>query len=100
MASYKLTENAREDLREIKGFSVQQFGTQVAREYLAGMRETLQHLATMPGMGTDETADLLPGVWSFPYMSHTIYYQAAASGISVIGVIHQSRLPKLLLNRV
>lgn len=100
MASYKLTENAREDLREIKGFSVQQFGMQVAREYLAGMQETLQHLATMPGMGTDETADLLPGVWSFPYMSHTIYYQPAASGISVIGIIHQSRLPRLLVNRV
>ncbi|MCT4715688.1 type II toxin-antitoxin system RelE/ParE family toxin [Enterobacteriaceae bacterium H18W14] len=99
MARFKLTEDAREDLREIKGFSQKRFGALVAREYLAGMRITLQHLAAMPGIGTDETAELLAGVWSFPYMSHTIYYQPVAEGISVIGIIHQSRMPGLLLKR-
>ncbi|MEW7312737.1 type II toxin-antitoxin system RelE/ParE family toxin [Buttiauxella gaviniae] len=100
MACYKLTEDAHEDLREIKGFSQKQFGAIVARDYLAGMRVILQHLATMPGMGTDETADLFPGVWSFPYISHTIYYQLATDGITVIGIIHQSRLPRVLRSRV
>lgn len=99
MACYKLTEDAREDLREIKGFSLKQFGGLVARDYLAGMRVTLQHLAEMPHMGTNEAEDLLPGVWSFPYMSHAIYYRVVTEGITVIGIIHQSRLPRRLLNR-
>jgi len=99
MACYKLTEDAREDLREIKGFSLKQFGALVTRDYLAGLRVTLQHLAQMPRMGSDEAQYLQPGVWSFPYMSHAIYYCIVADGITVIGIIHQSRLPRRLLNR-
>lgn len=99
MADDKLTADAREDLREIKGFSLKQFGALVAHDYLAGMRVTLHHLAEMPHMGVDESEDLLPGIWSFPYMSHAIYYQMATNGICVIGIIHQSRLPRRLLNR-
>lgn len=95
MANYKLTDDAREDLRELKAFSLRQFGTLTTREYLA----TMQHLANMPGMGTNEVESLGLDIWSFPYMSHTIYYQRAADGISIIGVVHQSRLPTLLLNR-
>lgn len=99
MAGYKLTEEAREDLRELKGFSLKQFGNLMTREYLVGMRVTLQHSAKMPGMGMDESDDLFPGVWSFPYMSHMLYYQKAEAGIVVIGIIHQSRMPELLLKR-
>lgn len=99
MACYKLTEESREDLREIKGFSLKQFGAVVSRDYLQGMQAILQHLADMTRMGTDETEELLPGVWSFPYMSHTIYYRIVSDGIAVIGIIRQSRLPRRLLNR-
>lgn len=99
MANDKLTDDAREDLRELKAFSLRQFGTLTTREYLAGMRATMQHLANMPGMGTNEVENLRLDIWGFPYMSHTIYYQSAADGIAIIGVIHQSRLPTLLLNR-
>lgn len=99
MANYKLTDDAREDLRELKAFSLRQFGTLTTREYLAGMRAILQHLANMPGMGTNEVESLGLDIWSFPYMSHTVYYQRAADGISISGIVHQSRLPTLLLNR-
>lgn len=99
MARYKLTENALEDLRDIKAFSQKRFGAVVAREYLVGMRTTLTHLANMPTMGRDEKEELPQGVWSFSYVSHTIYYQVAIDGILVIGIIHHSRLPKRLLNR-
>jgi toxin ParE1/3/4 len=51
MVNYKLTDDAREDLCEIKGFSLRQFGSLTTREYLAGMRVTMQHLANMPGDG-------------------------------------------------
>jgi toxin ParE1/3/4 len=99
MAQYKLTEDAQEDLRELKEFSLKRFGRLVTREYLAGLRVTLQHLAKMPDMGTNESEDLMPGVWSFPYVSHTLYYQKIEAGIVVIGLLHQSRLPELLLKR-
>ena len=38
MVNYKLTDDAREDLRELKAFSLRQFGTLITREYLADMR--------------------------------------------------------------
>ncbi|WP_202305149.1 type II toxin-antitoxin system RelE/ParE family toxin [Dryocola clanedunensis] len=99
MASYRLTEDALQDLRELKGFSLQQFGGLVTREYLAAMRITMQHLANMPDIGADESELLLTGLKSFPYMSHMLYYQKIESGIAIIGILHQSRLPAVLTKR-
>lgn len=99
MAHYKFTYSALEDLHEIKKFSLKQFGPLIAREYLDGMRTIMRHLVNMPTMGCHEVEELWPGVWSFPYVSHTIYYQPVSNGILIIGIIHQSRLPKRLLRR-
>ncbi|ATA24694.1 hypothetical protein BIY26_05995 [Brenneria goodwinii] len=97
MPRYKLTDDAREDLREIRKYSLKQFGSVVTREYLHGMQVGMQRLAENRQMGSDNTEELgIQGLWCFPYMSHTIYYLLAPHGITVVGVLHQSRLPNIL----
>ena len=54
-----MTEDALQDLRELKGFSLQKSGGLVTREYLVAMRITMQHLANMPDIGADESELLL-----------------------------------------
>lgn len=96
MPRYKLTDDARKDLCEIRNYSVKQFGLIVTREYLHGMRICLQRLAENRQMGSDNIAELgILGLWCFSYISHTIYYLFAPYGITV----DQRRLPNILRGR-
>ncbi|WP_158783222.1 type II toxin-antitoxin system RelE/ParE family toxin [Pantoea sp. BAV 3049] len=99
MARFTLTQDAQENMCEIKGYSIREFGQGVAKEYLSAMRTTFQRLADNPETGHDETASFWPDVFSFPCVIHTVYYILNPGGITVIGVIHQSRLPGLLPSR-
>lgn len=99
MARYKLTDDARTDLREIKDYSREKYGITMTAEYLKGMQNTLQRLAENPGIGCDETTDLMPDVYSFPCLSQRIYYLITPEGITIIGIVHQSRLPNHLRKR-
>ncbi|WNN44441.1 type II toxin-antitoxin system RelE/ParE family toxin [Winslowiella toletana] len=60
------------------------------------LRDTLHLLASHPNISRTEDLTLLPGVFS---LSYVIYYLQPPGGVEVIGVIHQSRMPKILLTR-
>ena len=47
----------------------------------------------MPGMGHHRSDDFGEDIYSFPYVSHMIYYNTQDSGIVVLAVLHQSRVP-------
>nr|WP_258090559.1 type II toxin-antitoxin system RelE/ParE family toxin [Serratia liquefaciens] len=47
----------------------------------------------MPGIGQHRVEDPGTGVYSFPYLSHMIYYATANSEITILAVLHQSRVP-------
>ena len=97
MPHYRLTEDAREDLREIKKYSLKQFGALVTRDYLVGMQVCMKRLAENSRMGTGNIEGIdIKGLWHFIYVSHTIYYLPEPYGITVVGILHQSRLPNKL----
>ncbi|ROP50081.1 toxin ParE1/3/4 [Enterobacter sp. BIGb0383] len=97
MPRYQLTDDAREDLREIKKYSLKQFGVLVTRDYLAGLQVCMQRLSENSKMGTSNTEGIdIKGLWHFIYVSHTIYYLPASHGITIVGILHQSRLPDRL----
>lgn len=50
MASYRLTESAREDLRRIYGYGVREFGEAQADKYYDSLFERFEHLAQNPQM--------------------------------------------------
>ena len=99
MARATLSEKAKLDLAEIREYSLGQFNRAITKEYLSNMRQTIKRLADYPAIGEDKSDELWPGVLCFPYMSHNLYFIEVMGGISVIGIIHQSRLPKVLLKR-
>lgn len=97
MTTFTLTNNAKEDMKELKNYSLKQFGPKVTHEYLSGMLTTLQSLADNWQVGRNEAEVLnIPDVRSFPYMRHMIYYISTPPNIVIIGVLHQRRLPYIL----
>ncbi|HGM4960174.1 type II toxin-antitoxin system RelE/ParE family toxin [Serratia liquefaciens] len=50
-------------------------------------------MAEIPGIGQHRVEDPGTGVYSFPYLSHMIYYATANSEITILAVLHQSRVP-------
>ncbi|SFU14013.1 toxin ParE1/3/4 [Kosakonia arachidis] len=93
MAAYKLTDEAQRDLREIRDYTLSNFGKQQSRDYLANMRQMLEKIAGMPTMGQKREEEPGGGIYSFPCDSHMIYYIVDRQGIVVLAVLHQSRVP-------
>lgn len=93
MASYALTDEAQRDLTEIRQFTLEKWGRTQSRDYLSRLRHTLQNLADMPMMGKNREDELGPGTYSFPYVSHMVYYEPSSQGIIVLAILHQSQVP-------
>ena len=93
MTGYQLTGEAQSDIREIRDYTIRNWGIQQSTDYLTRLRQVLTNLAEMPGIGQHRAEDLGAGVYSFPYVSHMVYYSTANTGIIVLAVLHQSRVP-------
>lgn len=93
MASYRLTGEAQSDIREIRDYTLSNWGMQQSTDYLVRLRQVLTNLTEMPGIGQHRVEDPGNGVYSFPYLSHMIYYATANSEITILAVLHQSRVP-------
>ncbi|EPJ4167207.1 type II toxin-antitoxin system RelE/ParE family toxin [Citrobacter freundii] len=91
--SYKLTGEAQRDIIEIRDYTSRNWGAKQSREYLRKLQVVLSQLAEMPGMGHHRIDDFGEDIYSFPYVSHMIYYSIQDSDIVVLAVLHQSRAP-------
>jgi len=89
MASYLLSESARSDVLSIRDYTEYHWGKKQANKYLSELEQRLEWLADSPELGKkrDEIKD---GYLSFPQGRHIIFYRTAASGIEVLGIVHQS----------
>lgn len=98
MGKFTLTDDAKEDLKALKAYSLTQWGAVITRAYLQGMRVAMQMLANHQ-VGIDVSEETWPGVFYWPYESHYLYFLRAPEGIRVIAIIHQSRLPDVVKKR-
>ncbi|MDI9223821.1 type II toxin-antitoxin system RelE/ParE family toxin [Pantoea sp. EA-12] len=98
MANFKLTDEARQDLVDIRQFTLMNWGSTQSSHYLRRLQHTLRNLSELPSMGKSRTVDIAEGVFSFPFVSHMIYYQLCPAGIIVLAVLHQSRVPEIHLD--
>lgn len=85
-----LTEKAREDLQEIRRYTLKVYGAAQADRYLAGLREKLNLLAAIPGMSPRITATD-PAIRMGLYEQHRILYRETENGIEVGRVLHQAQ---------
>jgi len=90
---YRLTGEARRDLQEIRDYTLRNWGARQSKDYLRQLQALMTRLSEMTGLGQSRSDDLSPGIYSFPYVSHMIYYRIQGADIVVMAVMHQSRLP-------
>ncbi|WP_409524317.1 type II toxin-antitoxin system RelE/ParE family toxin [Nitrincola sp. MINF-07-Sa-05] len=91
-STYRITADAKSDLIDIRRFTVQQWGLEKSRQYLSGVRTTLQLLAETPSMG-QRRPELGADVSSFPHVSHVIYFLVHNDQVIVFAVLHKRMVP-------
>ena len=71
MAHYKLSPVAHARLKDIRKFSIENWGKEQAKKYISGLREQMRQLAKSPKMGTNKPGLYKP-IYCFSYVSHVI----------------------------
>lgn len=90
--AYILSPNAQESLRNIKAYSLEQFGTEQTTSYLKLIEKKLRMIAESPDIGLNRK-EIKKGYFSFLAGSHMIFYRKATKHIEIIDILHQSMDP-------
>jgi len=92
MSKYILSPAAQKSLKQIRSYSLNNFGKHQTTLYLKKLRDRMQYLADQPARGTARD-DIKAGYYSHFEGSHTIYYRIRDTHIDIIDVLHQSMDP-------
>ena len=87
MADYRLTPKAANDLDAIYEYTILNFGSEQARDYLLGLHRRFGDIATRPAMGRG-AEQLAPGLRRYPYRSHIVFYMPEERGVLIVRVLH------------
>ena len=90
MKTYVLSLEAEADLNDIFDYSEREFGFEQAVRYLASIEKVLESLVSNPFSGR-ERKDIRPDLFSFPHISHVIFYRIINENLVVVRVLHASR---------
>ena len=98
MNKYVLTTEAQQSLKNIKKYSLEQFGEKRTLLYLESLRNRMKLLAETPKIGV-KRSDLFKAWSCYSYFegSHTIYYEIKTTEIVIIDILHQRMEAKLHL---
>jgi len=94
MASFKYTEKAEADLKNIIDYTLEMWGKNQAHIYLDGLEKLALSLSAAPNIGKS-CDDLHIGLRAFPYQSHVLYYLEEPYGITIMRVLHENMNPGL-----
>jgi toxin ParE1/3/4 len=97
MLKWRLSEEAENDMREIRRFSMRYWGEEQSGRYIKAIRAKLELLAQNPHIGMDRGDDLGAGIRSIFIGSHTIYYEFDKKMLTIKAILHQSMTPNLHL---
>ncbi len=91
MRQYRLTDDAYEDLAEIKAYLIEQDGKRTARYVLSALTDGFRFIADTPGAGhtREDLTDEPVKFWSV--FSYLVVYDPAAKPINIIRVLHSAR---------
>ncbi|KTD25993.1 MULTISPECIES: type II toxin-antitoxin system RelE/ParE family toxin [Legionella] len=94
MTRYQFTIQARQDLIQIRRFTLEHWGSKHSISYLEELKRTVELLSDMPLMGKNCSDDLGKDIYRFLCGSHAIYYFTISGSIIVIAILHQSMVPE------
>ena len=89
MAEFRLRPKARSDIDAIWDYTVQTWGVQQARSYIAGLRDVCTQLADNPELGKCRD-ELHKGLRVYPSGKHVVFYITMDKGIDVVRILHGS----------
>jgi len=90
MDHYTLSQKAQEDIESIYDFGLQKFGKDQAIDYLMEMRSYFELLLRNTEIGKQRN-EIKQGLYSFPYVSHIIFYRLFKNHIRIVRILHGSR---------
>tara|TARA_R100000789_G_C2944181_1_gene133020 strand:+ start:55 stop:348 length:294 start_codon:yes stop_codon:yes gene_type:complete len=90
MNHYILSQKTHDDIDDIYEFGVDEFGQDQALEYLIGLRTHFQFILKNPHIGKNRD-EIKEGLFSFPYVSHIVFYRIFNNHIRIVRVLHGSR---------
>ncbi|TQI71429.1 toxin ParE1/3/4 [Gramella sp. Hel_I_59] len=90
MDHYILSKKTQEDINDIYEFGVNKFGQDQAIEYLIGLRTHFELLLKNPLIGKKRD-EIKEGLFSFPFISHIVFYRIFNNHIRIVRVLHGSR---------
>jgi len=91
-----LSPEALKSLRQIRDYTLENYGQQQKKAYLKMLRDRMRLAAKSPDKGK-ERGDIKSGCYSIQAEKHHIYYRVRDTHIEVIDVLHQSMEPNLHL---
>ena len=90
MTAYILSQEARNDLREIKSY-IAADNLEAARRMIAEFRRAFRALARMPGMGHTRLDVTARPLRFWPVGSYLIIYQPRTRPLEIVAVLHGRR---------
>jgi toxin ParE1/3/4 len=87
--TYRLTRQAKSDIKAIYHYTVEYFGQGQAQEYLDGLEYSFDLLTDNPNIGR-----LFEGkIRRYVYKSHLVYYEIEKDEIHIIRIRHGQQKP-------
>lgn len=87
--SFALTRRARNDIKSIARYTVENFGSLQMEEYLNGLYYSFELLSENLKMGRE----WMPGRRRYIYRMHHIYYRLAGDDVLITHIRHASQNP-------
>jgi len=92
MAKYRLSRDARKDIKDIADYSIDNFGRARASRYRDSLFSAIETIADHPEVGTN-FSHIRPETRRLAHESHVIYYRITPSGIFVQRILHGAQDP-------
>jgi len=90
MATFTLTNAAKNDLKDIARFTQKRWGREQRNKYLKTLDNSFHQLASNPAIGKT-CNEIKAGYYKFPTGSHMIFYRKkGALKIQIVRVLHES----------
>ena len=99
MTRLRLTREARNDLADIRRYSLREFGREVADAYLRGLERTFRRLKVNPGLG-EPAADIAEDARIYSHRHHRIVNRLSEGEITIAMIVHHARDLAVLIERL
>ena len=89
MSQFRISPRASSDLIEIWSY-IADDSVANADAFIDKLYQAIQALARQPGSGRHRE-ELAPGIQSFPFGHHIIFYRVVAGAVEIVRVLHGAR---------